>query len=126
MYDATCSILENIIVDGSTYSQHGDVDNAYKSLTSLEFILILYLMREIMKITDVLCQELQQSWYIVNDMLLVCSTKALIQNLRENSWNKLLKNVTSFCEKHDIKVPNFGTLYVASNDAFVTKKIILQ
>ena len=46
-------------------------------------------------------------------MRLVCSTKALIQNLRENGWDKLFKNVTSFCEKHDIEVPNFGASYVA-------------
>ncbi|XP_027916063.1 zinc finger MYM-type protein 1-like [Vigna unguiculata] len=89
MYDATCLVLEKITVDGSTYSQHGDVDNAYKSLTSFEFILILYLMREIMGITDVLCQALQQqSQDIVNVMRLVCSTKGLIQNLRENGWDK--------------------------------------
>ncbi|XP_029128873.1 uncharacterized protein LOC114916403 [Cajanus cajan] len=113
MYDATCSVLEKIIVDGSTYSQHGDADNAYKSLTSFEFILILHLMREIMGITDVLCQALQQqSQDVVNAMHLVRSTKTLIQNLREG-WDKLLKNVTSFCEKHDIEVPQLSASYVA-------------
>jgi len=30
-----------------------------------------------------------------------------------NIINKLLKNVSSFCEKHDIEVPNFGASYVA-------------
>ncbi|XP_020239775.1 uncharacterized protein LOC109818657 [Cajanus cajan] len=114
MYDATCSVLEKIIVDGSTYSQRGDADNAYKSLTSFEFILILHLMREIMGITDVLCQALQQqSQDVVNAMHLVRSTKTLIQNLREEGWDKLLKNVTSFCEKHDIEVPQFSASYVA-------------
>jgi len=50
-----------------------------------------------MGITNVLCQALQQqSQDIVNVIGLVCSTKALIQNLRENSRDKLLKNVTSF------------------------------
>jgi len=59
--------------------------------------LILYLMREIMRITNVLCQALQQkSQDIVNAIRLVCSTKGLIQNLRENGWDKLLKNVTFF------------------------------
>jgi len=114
MYDATCLVLEKITVDGSTYSQRGDIDNAYKSLTSFEFILILYLMREIMGITDVLCQALQQqSQDIINVMCLVCSIKGLIQNMRENGWDKLLKNVTFFCKKYDIEVPNFGASYVA-------------
>ena len=46
-------------------------------------------------------------------MRLVCSTKGLTQNLRKNGWDKLLKNVTSFCEKHDIDGPNFGPSYIA-------------
>ena len=112
--DATCSVLEIITIDGSTYSQSGDVDNAYKSLTSFEFILIFYLMREIRGITDFLCQALQQQYQdIVNVMHLVCFTKGLIQNLREIGWDKLLKNVTSFYEKHDIEVPHFGASYIA-------------
>ena len=61
------------------------------------------LMREIMRIINVLRQTLQQQYQDkVNIMRLVCSTKGLIQNLRENGWDKLLKNVASFCEKHDI------------------------
>jgi len=50
-----------IIIDGSTYSQLDLlILNAYKILTSLEFILILYFMIEIMGIRDVLCKALQQ------------------------------------------------------------------
>jgi len=36
------------------------------------------------------------------------------------------KNVTSFCEKHDIEVPNFGAFYVARQGRPRYKKIILQ
>jgi len=87
------------IVDGSTSSQRGDAYNAYKSLTSFEFILILYLIREIMGITYVLCQALQQQ---SQDIV--------------NGWDKLLKNVTSICGKHDIEVPNFGASYVVRQE----------
>ena len=42
-------------------------------------------MKEIMGIIDCHCQTLQkQSQYILNDMQLVCSTKILIQKLRED------------------------------------------
>jgi len=45
----------------------------------------MHLMKEIMGIIDVLCQALQkQSRDVVNVLLLVHSTKALIQDLREN------------------------------------------
>jgi len=37
-------------------------------------------------------------------MLLVRSTKALIQDLRENGWDKLFANVVSICENHDIEI----------------------
>jgi len=51
MYNATFLALEKITIDGSTYSQCGDANNAYKSLTSFEFILILYLMTLLLSIT---------------------------------------------------------------------------
>jgi len=74
------------IADGSTYSQCGDANNAFKILTSFEFILILYMMREIMGITNVLCQALeQQSQNIVNVMFLVYSTKNTHSKL-ERKW----------------------------------------
>jgi len=34
--------------------------------------------------------------------------------LRKNGWNKFFKNVTSFCEKHDNDVPNFGHFHSIS------------
>ncbi|QHO37756.1 Zinc finger MYM-type protein [Arachis hypogaea] len=60
MYGATLIVLQKIIVDGSTYSQRGDADSAYNTLTSFEFVLILHLMKDMMGITDILCQALQK------------------------------------------------------------------
>ncbi|KAF8404096.1 hypothetical protein HHK36_008976 [Tetracentron sinense] len=86
MFDATCSILQNIITDDSTYSQRGDADVAYDAITSFEFIFILHLMQEIMEITDNLCQALQsQSQDILNALELVSTTKVLIQKI-EKRW----------------------------------------
>jgi hypothetical protein len=39
---------------------------------------------------------------------MVCSTKALIQDLRENVWDKLFSNVVSFCENHGIEIPDLN------------------
>lgn len=51
-------------------------------------------MKEIMGITDRLCQALQQkSQDILNVMQLVSYTKTLIQKLRDDGWDDLLKNV---------------------------------
>lgn len=57
-------------------------------------------MKEITGITNIPCQALkQQSYDVVNIMHLVCTTKAFIQELRENSWNKIFTCVKSFCKK---------------------------
>ena len=65
-----------------------------------------------MGITDVLCQALQQKTQdILNAMYMVSSTKMLIQKLREDGWNSLLENVLSFCEEHDLSVPDLNAQY---------------
>jgi len=57
LYNASC-LVQKIIVDGSTYSQRGDVDAAFNMLSSFKFILILHMMKKIMGIMDDLCQAL--------------------------------------------------------------------
>ncbi|XP_045822721.1 zinc finger MYM-type protein 1-like [Trifolium pratense] len=113
MYDAACCLLENLFDKESTYCQRWNAHTAYNYFTTFEFILILHLMRDIMGITDTLCQALQQqSLDVVNVKHLLRSTKALLQNMRQDGWDKLLKNVTSFCEKNDIRVPQFSAPHV--------------
>uniref|UniRef100_A0A2N9ELF0 TTF-type domain-containing protein n=1 Tax=Fagus sylvatica TaxID=28930 RepID=A0A2N9ELF0_FAGSY len=114
MFDATCSILYTISKEGANYQQRGDAEGAYKVLTSFEFIFILHMMKEIMGITDILCQVLQKkSQDILNAMVLISTTKSLIQNLRENGWEKLLASVTSFCElcEFHIDIPDMNAPY---------------
>jgi hypothetical protein len=60
MYGATSLVLENIALDGSTYSQRDDAAFSFKLLMSFDFVFILYIMKNDMGITDVLCQALQQ------------------------------------------------------------------
>ena len=74
----TCFVLKNIIDDGNTYLQRGDVDSAYDVIISFEFVFILHLMKEIMEITEDLCQALQyKSQDTLNAMHLVSTTKHL-------------------------------------------------
>ena len=69
-------------------------------------------MKEILEITNDLCQALQRkSQDILNAMHLVVTTKALIQKMRENGWNLLLQNVKLFCDKHEIDFPDMDALY---------------
>ncbi|XP_065617077.1 uncharacterized protein LOC112015301 [Quercus suber] len=71
--DATYKVLENLSTEGN-YHQRGDADLALNSIMSFEFIFILHLMKDIMEITEVLSQVLQQkSQDILNAMDLVSS-----------------------------------------------------
>ncbi|XP_057740093.1 uncharacterized protein LOC130957240 [Arachis stenosperma] len=60
MFTATNIVLNNIIEDGTTYAQRGEAYGVSKILLSFEFVFTLHLMKEIMGITNVLCQALQQ------------------------------------------------------------------
>ncbi|KAH7658095.1 Ribonuclease H-like protein [Dioscorea alata] len=83
-YNTTILLLEDLTIKGSTYSQRGDATYALKVLMSFDFIFILHVLKEIMGITDKLCQDLKQkSQHILNSMCLVSTTKLLIQNLRD-------------------------------------------
>ncbi|KAH9667247.1 TTF-type domain-containing protein [Citrus sinensis] len=114
MFSATCSVLLNIIEDGTIIFQWGDANAAYEVMTTFEFVLILHMMKEIMAITDILCQALQsKSQDILHAMHLVSSTKVLIQKLRDNRWNTLLDQVKVFCETRNIDVPEMDAPYVA-------------
>ena len=69
-------------------------------------------MKEIMGITNVLCQALQQhSQDLLNAMHLVSTTKSLIQRLRDDEWGPLLARVISFCEQHEIDIPDMNARY---------------
>jgi hypothetical protein len=115
MFDATCSVLEIIRREGVNYSQRGDANTAYKMVTSFEFIFILHLMKEIVGITDVLCQSLQQkSQDILNAINSVSASKKLIQKLRNDDWDKFLENVVSFSKKFEIDIPDLSARYIES------------
>ena len=114
MFSATCEVLLNIIEDGTTAAQRGDTDAAYEVLTSFEFVFILHLMRNILEISNALCQALQlQSQDILNAMHLASSTKLLIQKLRDDGWDELVANVKSFCKSVNIPIPDFSARYIA-------------
>ncbi|EOX93991.1 Uncharacterized protein TCM_003021 [Theobroma cacao] len=83
IFDATCTVIESIIDEGSNYSQRSDAFAASKILASFEFIFILHLMYEVMGIINVLRQALQlRSQDILNAIHLVFTTKSLLQKLR--------------------------------------------
>ena len=77
-----------------------------------DFAFILHIMKNIMEITNVICQVLQQkSQDILNAMHLVTTTKTLIQKLRDDGQETLLEEMTSFCKHQDIEVPDMEACF---------------
>jgi hypothetical protein len=82
-------------------------------LISFKFIFVLHLMKKIMGITDMLCQVLQQkSQDILNVVHSVSIAKKLIQKLRDDGWDNLLKNIVSFFKKSEINIPDLSAHYI--------------
>ena len=97
---------------GTTAAGRAKVAGAIKLMMSFDFIFIMHVMKELMGVTDLLCKKLQhKSQDIVNAMDDVATTKRLIQNLRDHGWDRLINDVTIFCNKHEIIVPNMTELY---------------
>ncbi|XP_042410354.1 uncharacterized protein LOC121999783 [Zingiber officinale] len=112
MFSASCTVLLKIMDDGLP-SQRVDATTVYGEMTSFDFVFILHLMKEIMGITDILCQTLQsKSQDIINAMKLVLSIKNLLQQMRDNKWDDLLVKVKSFCELRNIGIPDFNAPYI--------------
>ncbi|XP_062118991.1 uncharacterized protein LOC133832697 [Humulus lupulus] len=114
MFNATCVVLSKIAKEKVSYSQRGDADFACNQLLSFEFVFILHHMKEILKITHILCVALQrQSQDILNAMHIVASTKMILKSFRDSGWDSFLMKVASFCEQHQIDIPDLDAQYVA-------------
>lgn len=98
-------------------SKGAEANGAQTMLTvfkSFEFVFLLHLMNEIFGYTNDLCNALQKREQdIVNAMDLLEFTKVELDVLRQDSgWQEFLTKVTSFCEKHNVKVVDMNGKYI--------------
>ncbi|OMO69931.1 hypothetical protein COLO4_28854 [Corchorus olitorius] len=106
-------VLVKVRDTAPNYSQRGDAQHAYTRLRSFEFVFILHVIKEVIGISDHLCQALQhRSQDILNAMNLVSTTKVSIQELRDIGWDNLLKDVISFGGNFELDVPDMNANYV--------------
>ncbi|XP_028117856.1 uncharacterized protein LOC114315439 [Camellia sinensis] len=104
--DTLIDVLEMILEDGLNSEQRAEANILLDSIQSFEFVFNLHLMKTILAITSELSQILQwKDQDIVNAMNLVQISKVRLQKMRESGWTYLLDDILSFCEKHEIDVP---------------------
>ncbi|KAL6565682.1 hypothetical protein OROHE_004737 [Orobanche hederae] len=95
-------------------NQRGEASRLVKDMLSFDFSFDLHLMKKILGITNDLSQALQKkNQDIVNAMNLVDISKRRLQEMRDNGWDKLVEEVSIFCIKHKIEVPDMDDIYVS-------------
>lgn len=107
MFKSVITVLEIVRIDGTSSEQKLEARVLLDYMQSYEFIFSLHLMRKVLGITNDLSKALQRKDQdIVNAMSLVNVCKERLQMMRESNWDSLLAQISSFCEKHHIDVPN--------------------
>ncbi|XP_077251769.1 uncharacterized protein LOC143890993 [Tasmannia lanceolata] len=106
------SVIEIIREDGSNSEQKGEAFLLLDLLQRFDFIFTLHLMKVVLGITNELSQALQRKDQdIVNAVRLVNISKQRLQRMREGGWSSHFEDVSTFCGKHDIIVPNLDDAY---------------
>ncbi|KAK4734022.1 hypothetical protein R3W88_008283 [Solanum pinnatisectum] len=113
------SSIANVLKDMKENSPH-DLDklavgNLLDKIQKFEFIFVLRLMFKMLFLTNELNKALQKKDQdIVNAMGLLNLSKRRLQTMRESGLESLMDEVSSFCGKHDILVPEMTEDYPRS------------
>ncbi|KAH0739753.1 hypothetical protein KY290_038458 [Solanum tuberosum] len=113
MFGSITDVLDTIVVDSESVEEKAKATGYLKVCQTFEIAFILHLMRDILAIKNELNESLQKKEQdIANAILLVKVVKKRLQDLRNEGWDSLVENVSAFCVKYDILIPNFDEFYV--------------
>ncbi|KAM2549739.1 hypothetical protein TB1_014072 [Malus domestica] len=112
MFSSVVHVLQMVIDDNPNESA-GEANTLMRVILTFEFVFHLFLMKVILGLTNDLSQALQRKdQEIVNAMALVKSCKEKLYWMRNNGFDALVDEVSSFCEKHHIYVPNMEEAFI--------------
>ncbi|XP_070665151.1 uncharacterized protein [Malus domestica] len=112
MFSSVVHVLQMVIDDNPNESA-GEANTLMRVILTFEFVFHLFLMKVILGLTNDLSQALQRKdQEIVNAMALVKSCKEKLYWMRNNGFDALVDEVSSFCEKHHIDVPNMEEAFI--------------
>ncbi|KAL1161568.1 hypothetical protein V6Z11_A07G143700 [Gossypium hirsutum] len=114
--------LSNIFSISSTFSkQHNELQKSQASE-----ITCLVSINELATGTRMNQIDTLQHPDILNAMSLVSTTKDLIQKLRDDGWNELLKNMISFCETWELNFSDMNSQYIVGHSRNNKEDIIVE
>ncbi|CAN6557839.1 unnamed protein product [Malus baccata var. baccata] len=112
MFSSVVHVLQMVIDDNPNKSV-GEANKLTKEIRTFEFVFHIFLMKVILGLINDLSQTLQgKDQEIVNAMALVKSCKEKLHWMRNNGFDALVDEVSSFCEKHHIDVPNMEEAFI--------------
>ncbi|CAN6552117.1 unnamed protein product [Malus baccata var. baccata] len=112
MFSSVVHVLQMVIDDNPNESA-GEANKLMREIRTFEFVFHLFLMKVILGLTNDLSQALQmKDQEIVNAMALVKSCKEKLHWMRNNGFDALVDELSSFCEKHHIDVPNMEEAFI--------------
>ncbi|XP_008229057.1 PREDICTED: zinc finger MYM-type protein 1-like [Prunus mume] len=112
MFSSVVHVLQMVIDDNPNESA-GEANKLMREIRTFEFVFHLFLMKVILGLTNDLSQALQRKdQEIVNAMALVKSCKEKLHCMRNNGFDALVDEVSSFCYKHHIDVPNMEDAFI--------------
>ncbi|CAL9026246.1 unnamed protein product [Prunus brigantina] len=99
--------------DNSKKSFAGEANKLMREIRTFEFVFHFFLMKAILGLINDLSQALQRKdQEIVNAMALVKSCKEKLHWMRNNGFDALVNELSSFCEKYHIDVPNIEEAFI--------------
>ncbi|XP_052307415.1 uncharacterized protein LOC18096865 [Populus trichocarpa] len=112
MFSSVLDVLEIIREDGMNSEQRTEAVVLTDIMESFNFVFMLHCLRRILAVTNEFSQALQRKDQdIENAMSLLETSKERFKMMRENDWESLLEEVSSFCIKHDIDILNMDDEY---------------
>ncbi|XP_034203509.1 zinc finger MYM-type protein 1-like [Prunus dulcis] len=112
MFSSVIHVLQ-MIIDDNPNDSAGEANKIQMEMLTFQFVFHLFLMKAILGLTNDVSQALQKKdQEIVNAMALVKSCKEKLHWMRNNGFDALVEEVSSFCDKHHIDVPNMDEAFV--------------
>ncbi|XP_073015649.1 uncharacterized protein [Primulina eburnea] len=108
LFGSVSILLQDLVDKGLNSNIRGEAKGLYLDIKSFDFVFVLFLMHEVLGISEKLCQTLQKNDIdILNAVNLVSTARINLQQIRDGRWEEFLWSVIKFCESNDIEVPDF-------------------
>ncbi|XP_015168101.1 uncharacterized protein [Solanum tuberosum] len=112
LFPSVIHVLEFTGCECPNYTDRLFAKTLVDTIKKYDFAFMLHLMWKVLMMTNELNSSLQRmNQNIVNAMRFLALTKQRLQNMRDNEFESLMDDVSSFCDKHDIVIPEMDASY---------------